>query len=41
MGMETHLIHHLYPAIPNHRTRAAYFALKPILDARGVDITKL
>jgi beta-carotene hydroxylase len=41
MGMETHLVHHLYPNIPNHRTRAAYFALKPVLDARGVDITKL
>ncbi|MEO5587927.1 MAG: fatty acid desaturase [Novosphingobium sp.] len=41
MGMETHLVHHLYPSIPNHRTRAAYFALKPILKARGVDITKL
>ena len=41
MGMETHLIHHLYPAIPNHRTRAAYFALKPILKARGVDVSVL
>lgn len=41
MGMETHLIHHLYPNIPNHRTRAAYFALKPILAQRGVDISKL
>ena len=41
MGMETHIVHHLYPNIPNHRTRAAYFALKPVLDARGVDITRL
>jgi len=41
MGMETHLVHHLYPGIPNHRTRAAYFALKPILKARGVDVSKL
>lgn len=41
MGMETHLIHHLYPNIPNHRTRAAYFALKPILARRGVDVSKL
>jgi beta-carotene hydroxylase len=41
MGMETHLVHHLYPAIPNHRTRRAYFALKPILPARGVDVSKL
>lgn len=41
MCMETHLIHHLYPNIPNHRTRAAYFALKPILAQRGVDVSKL
>jgi len=41
MGMETHLIHHLYPGIPNHRTKEAYYALKPILEQRGVDITKL
>jgi beta-carotene hydroxylase len=41
MCMETHIAHHLYPNIPNHRTRAAYIALKPILEARGVDITKL
>jgi len=41
MGMETHLIHHLYPNIPNHRTRAAYFALKPVLAQRGVDVSAL
>lgn len=41
MAMETHLIHHLYPGIPNHRTRAAYFALKPILEKRGVDCSAL
>lgn len=41
MCMETHIVHHLYPNIPNHRTRAAYFALKPVLAARGVDISKL
>jgi beta-carotene hydroxylase len=41
MGMETHIAHHLYPNIPNHRTRAAYIALKPILEARGVDISKI
>jgi beta-carotene hydroxylase len=38
---ETHLIHHMYPNIPNHRTRAAYFALKPILARRGVDVSAL
>jgi beta-carotene hydroxylase len=41
MGMETHLIHHLYPGIPNHRTKEAYFALKPILEQRGVDVSRL
>ncbi|WP_237164896.1 fatty acid desaturase [Paraurantiacibacter namhicola] len=41
MGMQTHLIHHLYPNIPNHRTKAAYYALKPILAQRGVDTSKL
>lgn len=41
MGMETHLIHHLYPGIPNHRTRAAYFAMKHVLKARGVDVSAL
>lgn len=41
MGMETHLIHHLYPGIPNHRTRAAYLALKPILEKRGVDVSAI
>jgi beta-carotene hydroxylase len=41
MCMETHIVHHLYPNIPNHRTRAAYFALKPILAERGVDVSKL
>jgi beta-carotene hydroxylase len=38
---ETHLIHHMYPNIPNHKTRAAYFALKPILAERGVDVSAL
>jgi beta-carotene hydroxylase len=41
LGMETHLIHHLYPNIPNHRTKEAYFALKPILAQRGVDVSPL
>jgi beta-carotene hydroxylase len=37
MGIEYHLIHHLYPFIPFHATRAAYREMKPILEARGVD----
>lgn len=41
MGMETHLVHHLYPGIPNHRTKEAYFALKPVLAKRGIDVSAL
>jgi beta-carotene hydroxylase len=39
MGMQFHAIHHLYPGIPNHRTKPAYFAMKPVLQKRGVDVT--
>ncbi len=35
MGMQFHIIHHLYPRIPLMRTPAAYWALKPVLEARG------
>jgi beta-carotene hydroxylase len=38
---ETHLIHHMYPNIPNRNTRAAYHALKPLLAKRGVDVSAL
>lgn len=41
MCMETHAVHHLYPGIPNHRTRDAYKELKPILEKRGVDCSAL
>jgi beta-carotene hydroxylase len=37
MGLEFHLIHHLYPNIPIHLTGPAYYEMKPILQARGVD----
>jgi len=39
MGMQFHLIHHLYPGIPNHRTRPAYFAMKDVLRRQGVDVS--
>lgn len=39
LGMEYHLIHHLYPGIPNHRQREAYFALKDVLRRQGVDVS--
>jgi beta-carotene hydroxylase len=37
MGINFHLIHHLYPFIPVHACKAAYAEMKPILEARGVD----
>ena len=37
MWIEFHLVHHLYPNIPMHLTKKAYFEMKPILEARGVD----
>jgi beta-carotene hydroxylase len=38
MGMQFHIVHHLYPRIPLMRTPAAYRALRPILVARGCDL---
>jgi beta-carotene hydroxylase len=37
MWIEFHLVHHLYPNIPMHLTKKAYFEMKPVLEARGVD----
>ena len=41
MGMQYHIVHHLYPDIPNHRTKPAYYAMRHILKARGVDVSPL
>lgn len=41
MGMQFHIVHHLYPRIPLMRTPAAYRALRPILEARGCDLERL
>jgi beta-carotene hydroxylase len=41
MGMQYHIIHHLYPRIPLSLTPAAYRELKPILQRRGCDLGKL
>ena len=38
MGMQFHVIHHLYPRIPLGLTPAAFRELKPILIRKGVDI---
>lgn len=38
MGMQFHIVHHLYPRIPLMRTPAAYWALRPVLKARGCEL---
>ncbi|MFW6358048.1 MAG: beta-carotene hydroxylase [Chroococcales cyanobacterium] len=35
LGQNYHLIHHLWPSIPWYKYQAAYYATKPILDAKG------
>ena len=41
MGMQFHIIHHLYPRIPLSLTPAAYRELKPILAQRGCELGRL
>jgi beta-carotene hydroxylase len=41
MGMQYHIIHHLYPRIPLSLTPAAYRDLKPILERKGCDLGAL
>lgn len=41
MGMQFHIVHHLHPYIPLHRTPAAYWEMRPILEARGCKIHDL
>ena len=41
MGMQYHIIHHLYPTIRLNRTPAAYRALRPFLVERGCEIGSL
>jgi len=41
MGMQYHIIHHLYPRIPLSLTPAAYRELKPILQRKGCDLGEL
>lgn len=41
LGMQYHVIHHLYPRIPLYRTPKAYWEMKPILEARGCDVDAL
>lgn len=41
LGMQYHIVHHLYPGIPNHATKYAYYEMKPVLEKRGVDCSPL
>ena len=41
LGMQYHIVHHLYPGIPNHATKYAYYEMKPVLERRGVDCSAL
>ena len=38
MGMQFHIVHHLYPTIPLMKTPAAYWDLKPILERKECDL---
>ena len=41
MWMQFHIVHHLHPYIPLTRTPAAFWEMKPILEARGCDLGEL
>jgi len=41
MGMQYHVIHHLYPRIPLMRTPRAYWEMRDVLKARDVQIDGL
>jgi beta-carotene hydroxylase len=37
LGQNYHLVHHLWPSIPWYKYQPAYYATKPLLDAKGCD----
>jgi beta-carotene hydroxylase len=37
LGQNYHLVHHLWPSIPWYQYQAAYYATKPLLDAKGCE----
>ncbi|HHP7231240.1 MAG TPA: beta-carotene hydroxylase [Xenococcaceae cyanobacterium] len=37
LGQNYHLVHHLWPSIPWYRYQPAYYATKPLLDAKGCE----
>jgi beta-carotene hydroxylase len=34
-GQNYHLVHHLWPTVPSYNYQQAYYAMKPLLDAKG------
>ena len=41
MGMQYHIVHHLYPRIPLYRTPRAYREMRPILERMGCEVSEL
>ena len=41
LGIEGHLLHHLYPHIPMHLTKRALIEMRPVLEPRGVDFSDI
>lgn len=37
LGQNYHLVHHLWPSIPWYNYQPAYYAVKPLLDAKGCE----
>lgn len=37
LGQNYHLVHHLWPSIPWYKYQSAYYATKPLLDAKGCE----
>ncbi len=37
LGQNYHLVHHLWPSIPWYKYQPAYYATKPLLDAKGCE----
>jgi beta-carotene hydroxylase len=39
LGQNYHLVHHLWPSVPWYKFQGAYYATKPLLDAKGCQQT--
>jgi beta-carotene hydroxylase len=40
-GLQYHIVHHLYPTIPLHKTPSAYRAMRHLLEKQGCDLGQL